>query len=97
VRHRSEDHAVGGFGRVDRRLRQGGALRAQGRKPDRHRRERESELEDAIGGAKDGHGRSRDLRPDAVALHHDDLDRARRMVRFRARCHRFPSLAGGAA
>jgi len=48
---------------------------AQGREPDRHRRERKTELEDAIGGAKDGHGRSRDLRPDAVAFHHDDSDR----------------------
>jgi len=75
VRHRSEDHAVGGFGGVDRRWRQRGALRAQGRKPDRHRRERETELEDAIGGAKDRHGRSRDLRPDAVTFHHDDSDR----------------------
>jgi len=78
-------------------LRQGGALRAQGRKPYRHRRERETELEDAIGGAKDGHGRIRDLRPDAVAFHHDDSNRSRRMVRGRARCHRFSSLAGGGA
>jgi hypothetical protein len=75
VRYRSEDHAVGGLGRVDRRLRQGGALRPQGRKPDRHRRERETELKDVIGGAKNRHGRSRDLRADAVALHHDNSDR----------------------
>jgi hypothetical protein len=75
VRYRSEDHAVRGFGRVDCRLRQGGALRAQGRKPNRHRRERETEPEDVIGRAQNRHRRSRDLRPDAVALHHDESDR----------------------
>jgi hypothetical protein len=92
VRHWSEDHAVRGFGGVDRRRRQRGALRAQGRKPDRHRRERETELEDVVSGAKDGHGRSRNLRPDAVAFHHDDSDRARRMASCRAPCHRVPPL-----
>src|SRR5262245_48498738 len=90
VRYRSEDHAVGGLGRVDRRLRQGGALRPQGRKPDRHRRERETELEEVIGRAKNRHGRSRDLRADAVALHHDNAQRHGRMTR----CHALPPLLG---
>jgi hypothetical protein len=75
VRHRPEDHAIRRFGRLDRRRRQGRAVRAQGRKPNGHRRERKAELEEVIRRANNRHGRSRDLRPDAVAFHHQDADR----------------------
>ena len=75
VRYRSENDAVRRSGGLHRRLGQRGALRVQGRKPDRHRRECKAELEDAIGGAKNRHRRRGNFRPDAVAFHHDDANR----------------------
>jgi hypothetical protein len=95
VRHRTEDHAVRRGGRLDGRRRQGRALRAQSRKPDRDRLEHKAELEEAVDGAKNLHRRRGDLRPDAVALHHDDADRRRWIMRFRISRHRVPPLRRG--
>jgi hypothetical protein len=72
---RPEDHAVGRPRRLDRRIRQRGALRPQRHEPDRDRRERKAELADPVRGSHDLHGGRGDLRPDTVALHDDEPDR----------------------
>jgi hypothetical protein len=49
-------------------------VRLQAGEPDRDLLERKVEAESPIGRREDRQRRRRDLRPDAVALHHDEVD-----------------------
>ena len=95
VRHRPEDHAVGGLGGVDRGVREGRAVRAQRRQADGDGRERQAEAERAVGGAQHRQRGGGDLRPDAVAFHDDEADRrGRRALIACSRIDRAPTLLG---
>jgi hypothetical protein len=80
VRDRPEDDAVGRSGLPQRRLRQGRAVRPQGRKTDRRVGERQAERHDAIDLAQHAEGRGRDLRPDAVAGENEEAERIRTLL-----------------
>jgi hypothetical protein len=87
VRDRPEYHAVGGLGGLDRRIGQGGAVRAQGGETDGDGSEGKSQLERMVDRPQHGERRGRDFGPDAVALHDDKPNR-----RGRRGGHRSPPL-----